>query len=565
MKKYFLILAAITLAGHTDIREVFVSPVDIPVSLSANFGELRPDHFHSGVDIKTNGVTGKNILSASDGYVYRIVVSPSGFGRALYIRHEGGISTVYGHLDSFIPEINEYVKDQQYSKKSFSVDLYPPADKFRFRKGELIALSGNSGSSQGPHLHYEVRRSSNENPVDPLKYLDVKDDIRPTIDRIIVYPASRQSAVNGYHEKVRFTLTGDKGKYTLSSPSPVLVSGEIGFAVSSWDYINNSWNKCGVRSVEMKLDGETRYRHSLDEFAFSESRYINSHIDYAEQVSSRAYFQKTYIDPNNKMSIYDHFDTKGIISLVDNDLHKVELIVTDYAGNNSKVSFLIASGDINNTLSEESNVTRVIPFASNAEFNRHDIRLSFPENCFYDTLFFVYKKSPSQAGLLSDIHYVHDRFTPVHKSFEIAIKPFDTDPGIYEKLCLVYISDQSVSYSGGSFSEGFVKGSVRNLGNYAVGADTIPPVLRPVNFSEGADIRGRNNIRIFIDDDFSGIASYNVKIDGKWTLFEWDPKNRSLSCTSDPSRIKQGTDHQLEVIAVDNKGNSTTLNMKFKW
>jgi len=565
MKKYLLILAVITLAAHTDIREMFVSPVDIPVSLSANFGELRPDHFHSGIDIKTNGVTGQRVLSSADGYVYRVAVSPSGFGKALYVRHDNGLSTVYGHLDGFIPEISEYVIDEQYRRKSFSVDLFPPADKFRFKKGELIAYSGNSGSSQGPHLHYEIRRSSNENPVDPLKYIDVPDNIRPIIDRIIVYPAARHSAVNGYNEKVKFTLTGDKGKYTLSSPSPVLVSGEVGIGISTWDYINNSWNKCGVRSVEMKLDGVSRYKHSLDEFSFAESRYINSHIDYAEQVRSRSYFQKTFLDPNNKLSIYEHTDARGIISLNDNELHKVELIVEDYSGNISRVSFLIALGDNINSETGSGDVSRVIPFAENAEFNRHDIRLSFPSNCFYDTLFFIYKKTPPVESLLSDIHYVHNIFTPVHKSFEISIKPFDVEPALYDKLCLVNVYDRSFSYAGGSFSDGFVSGSARSLGNYAVGIDTVSPVLRPVNFSKGADIRGRNGIRIFMDDDFSGIASYNVTIDGNWVLFEWDPKNRSLSCSSAQARVKKGTDHLLEAVATDNLGNSTTLNMNFKW
>lgn len=565
MKKVLLILAAIILAGNTDIREIFISPVEIPVSISANFGELRPDHFHSGIDIKTNGVTGQKVLAAAEGYVYRVSVSPSGFGKAIYIRHPNGLSTVYGHLDSFIPLINSYVRDEQYRRERFDVDLYPGSDQFKFKKGDLIAWSGNSGSSMGPHLHFEVRKSLNENPVDPLKYFDIPDNIRPVIDRIIIYPATKQSTINGYNEKVKFTLTGEKGKYTLSSPSPVVVSGKIGFGISTWDFLSNSWNKCGVRSIEMKLDGTTRYRHSIDEFAFSESRYINSHIDYAEQLNSRAYFQKTFIDPNNKLSIYELSDARGLIEINDDELHKAELIVTDYAGNSSRVSFLLAAGNDQDIVVESDDVSRIIPFSESAEFTRHDLKVSFPANCFYDTLFFVYKKSPAPGNLFSDLHYLHNKFTPVHKSFELSIKPGEAHQSIMEHLCLVNVDGDNISYAGGRLADGFVTGYVRNLGNYAVGADTVPPVLRAINFSEKADIRGRKEIRIFMEDNFSGIKSYNVTIDNKWALFEWDPKNRVIFYYPDNRIIQQGSNHLLEATATDNLGNISKLKINFLW
>lgn len=562
--KITLVVLAIILSANTDRRDMFINPVEIPVSISANFGELRPDHFHSGIDIKTNGVTGHKVLAADNGHIYRISVSPSGFGKALYIRHNNGFSTVYGHLDRFIPDIDKYVKEEQYRKEDFAIELYPQKDKFPVSRGDIIAFSGNSGSSMGPHLHFEVRRSSNENPVDPLSYIELADEIRPVIDRIFIYPLSRNSMVNGYNEKVKFRLTGDKGNYSLSSPTPVMVSGDIGIGISTWDFLNNSWNKCGVRSVEMKLDGRTRYRHSIDEFAFSESRYINSHIDYEEQQRSGTWIQKTFLEPNNRLSIYELTENSGIIRLSDNEMHKVELIVTDYAGNNSRVTFLVAADNNSSLDNSPPEPSREIPYSEAAVFNRHDIKVSFPRDCFYDTLRFIYKKSPSEQGLLSDLHYLHNRFTPVHKTFDLSIKPFDLPRELDKYLCLVYVKEGSVSYAGGIMADGFVTGKVRALGNYAVGIDSVPPQVRALNFSDRSDIQGKSDLRIFLDDEFSGVASYEVTIDGNWALFEWDPKNRVISYKPDNS-IKNGGLHKLVAVVSDNLGNKTNMEISFLW
>jgi len=199
-------------------KTLFISPVKIPLLLSANFGELRIDHFHSGIDIKTQGVTGQEIVSASFGYIYRIGVSPGGFGKALYIKHPSGYSTVYGHLDRFTPEIDEYVKERQYEKKSFLVTLYPPKEKFTVKQGDLIAYSGNSGSSGGPHLHYEIRRSENEKPVNPLVFdFGIRDNIDPVIEKLFIYPVNIQTSINGQNSVRRIDVQGGHGNFYVPS------------------------------------------------------------------------------------------------------------------------------------------------------------------------------------------------------------------------------------------------------------------------------------------------------------------------------------------------------------
>lgn len=560
-----VILPWFILTSNNDTRMALNDPLSIPLALSANFGELRSDHFHSGIDIKTGGTTGKEVNAADKGYIYRIGVAPGGFGKALYMRHENGFSTVYAHLDAFTPEIDRYVMEEQYRLKSFSVNLFPENDRFTFERGDYIGLSGNSGSSQGPHLHFEVRRSSNENPVDPLKYYDIPDDIRPVIDRVYIYPLGHGSSVNGFPQKVRFRITGEKGSYRLTSPLPVKIWGETGIGISTWDYINNSWNKCGIRTLEMKLDGKTLYYHQLDEFSFSETRYLNSHIDYEEYVESGVHVQKTFILPNSNISFVEKSKGNGRIIITDDKEHKAEIVVEDYKGNRSTVEFSLVRGQAPSLLPEDTTWTRVIPFGESADINRHDIRISFPGGIFYDTLLFRYGKIPGNEKLYSDIHHIHNNLVPVHSSFTVSIKPGDVTEQQKKKLCLVYVDNNNISYAGGEYNNGFVTGSVRRLGSYSVGIDTLAPVIRPINFIPGSDISAKSEVVMAIGDDFSGVSNYEVTIDDRWALFEWDPKSGRLTHQLDDTRTTRNSVHNIKSVATDSRGNTNIYTTQFYW
>ncbi|MDZ7739023.1 MAG: M23 family metallopeptidase [Bacteroidales bacterium] len=439
--KLIITLFLLSLYEGPDKPNVLSSPLDMPLILSANFGELRPGHFHSGVDFKTGGVTGKKVYSASDGYIYRIVVSPTGFGKALYIRHSNGLSTVYGHLSRFTSDIEDYVKKAQYQRQSFSVNIFPGSDMFSISDGEIIGYSGNSGSSMGPHLHFEVRKTKGEKPVNPIQYYDIEDDIRPVISSVAVYPASPTSKVNGKNEKL--ILKAEKGRehYTAGQGSSVRVSGPVGFGINTHDYVNNSWNRCGVRIINLKVDDRLVYSHTIDEFSFAETRYINSHIDYEEKMRSSSNIQKTFREPNNMISTYNHLINNGIIETIDGKTHKVEISVSDFNNNYSSISFDIEAEKAALAHTEETE-GYLMPYGQTNEFIRDDIKIKFPANCFYDSIYFRYKKVTDSRieGLFSDLHQVHNKYIPVHSSYALAVKVTDDLPvKLRSKLCLVYI------------------------------------------------------------------------------------------------------------------------------
>lgn len=569
LHKFFIALLLLSLTGGPEKTDILSPPLDIPLVLSANFGELRPGHFHSGIDFKTEGVTGKRVYAAADGFVYRIAVSPTGFGKALYIRHPNGISTVYGHLDSFIPAIEDYIKKEQYRKRSFAVNIFPEAKRFTVSKGDLIAFSGNSGSSMGPHLHFEVRQSSGEKPLDPLQFYNIDDNIKPVINSVAIYPAKNGSMVKGSKNKFIAGTRGSGGRYSINQHEPIRVSGPVGFGISAHDYLDNSWNKCGLRIVNLKVDNKLIYSHVIDEFSFSETRYINSHIDYEEKVRNSVYIQKTFLEPNNRLSIYNHVINDGVVEFADGDVHEIEIGVADFNDNYSSVKFSIRSDTVEkNHLVQESGI--LMPFGQKNEIMHHDIRLSFPSSCFYDSIYFDYRKAPAhKSDLLSDIHFVHNRYTPVHSSYKIAIKP-DTaiNDALKDKLCLVYISGddmETVSYAGGQWSDGFIDGNVRELGIYAIGLDTIAPNVKPVRFENNATLGQNEELQIRISDDFSGIGDYEAFIDGQWALFEWDPRYSLLTYRPDPEYLSAGSRHSLELRVNDMQENETVLELDFFW
>ena len=300
-----LFIISLIISSLTDTpkeKEQFISPVRIPLLLSANFGELRIDHFHSGIDIKTQGVTGKEVQAASAGYVYRITVSPGGFGNALYIRHTSGYSTVYGHLERFAPEIEEYVKAKQYENKSFGVSLYLSKEQFPVKQGDLIAYSGNTGSSGGPHLHYEIRKSDNEVPVNPLQFdFGAADNIKPVIEKLFIYPLTKETTVNGKKSVRKIDVSGAHGNYYIPAENEITINGEAGFGIKSFDLLNDSYNKCSVYSIELLIDSMTVFKYKMDKFSFSESRYINSHIDYETFMKDKIFIERTYLLPNDKL------------------------------------------------------------------------------------------------------------------------------------------------------------------------------------------------------------------------------------------------------------------------
>lgn len=548
-------------------RETFISPLRIPLALSANFGELRYDHFHSGIDIKTQGTTGKEIVAAASGYVYRISISPGGFGKAIYLRHPSGYSTVYAHLDRFIPEIEEYVVSRQYEEKSFMVTLWPPKDKFRFDQGDIIAFSGNTGSSSGPHLHYEIRKSDEEVPVNPLKFdFGVEDRIAPVIEELVIFRAGRNTVIDNRTANLRVKVSGNSGRYQTNNGKTINISGPVGFGFKSYDLSSNSPNKSSVYSIDLLVDSSLVYSYRMDSFSFNESRFINSHIDYETYIKDKDFIERAFVLPNNRLGVYSNLENRGICNFPEQGKHRVEIIVGDIFNNRSSLVFHVNSEAPHATVNDKENNTIVMPYNRNNRFVSGDLSVNIPSGALYDTLFFEYMKTEGNPDMYSDIYHIHNRYTPLHKSYNLSIKPKRIPPGKSSKLLIVQQVNGSVRIPVQTrWENGSLSARYSSFGSFYVGIDTIPPTVSPNGLIQGVNLAGRREIRIRIADDFSGIKSYEPVIDGKWALFEYDQKNNLLTYSFDHGRITRNSKHYLTLKVTDNKDNITLYSCEFYW
>jgi hypothetical protein len=571
MLEYFLILLLITGKGdEPKDRSLFISPLKIPLSLSANFGELRVDHFHSGLDIKTQGSAGKEVFATAPGYVYRISISPGGFGKALYLRHPSGYSTVYGHLDRFSPEIEEYVNSRQYEEKSYMITLWPPKDRFQLKQGDLIAYSGNSGSSSGPHLHYEIRKSDEEVPVNPLSFdFGITDNIKPVIEMLIVYPIGGNTSINNYNRPLKLIVTGGNGNYSTPAKNEISICGSAGFGIKAYDLGDNSYNRSSVYSIELRIDSALVYNYKMDGFAFNESRYVNSHIDYEALLRESTYIERAYLLPNDKLSVYQNVIKKGIFSFNDGNKHHIEIIVADIYKNKSRLSFFVNSipfSAIEHKPKPDGENRVVMPYNRNNKFISKNVAVNIPAGTLYDTLYFEFNRLKGNNGMYSDIYQIHNIYTPVHKAYDLSIKPDNVPPGKTTKLLIVQLGDNFKKIPVSSnWDNGYIVANPRSFGTFYIGIDTISPEITLIGFNSGASLSGRTELKIKIRDDFSGIKAYEPAIDGKWALFEFDQKNDLLIYRFDPKRIQKGSKHKLSLMVTDNRDNVSTFTCDFTW
>lgn len=543
----------------------FRPPMDIPLVLSGNFGELRTNHFHSGLDFKTQGVTGQSVFAIESGHVSRIKVQTSGYGKAIYIAHPGGYTSVYGHLDTYNSSISKYVKDAQYRAKSQAVDLYLQPGEIEVSKGEIIAFSGNTGSSSGPHLHFEIRRTSDQVPLNGLLYgFPLVDNIPPKILMAAIYPLDDTSHVDhlpapGYLEtKAGSTYTRIAGK------NPVAVHGQIGFGIEVYDYLNGAPNRCGIFSLELRVDDRLVFQSEMSEFSFAESRFINAHIDYALKSERSLKVQRLFKLPYNPLSIYKHKENDGIVFINDTLVHEVSITARDSYGNSSILNFQVKGSGLPVMHNEREDTGSRLPWNRKSYYTGKDILLKFPEYCFYEDVDFVFEISGGAPDLYSDLYHLHNESVPVHQEYEIEIVPDYIPEGHTEKLCLVSIQEDGTrTFAGGSFREGKVTGKLRSFGTYAIGIDTIPPEIMPLNLSEGMDVTAMPGIRFRVSDDFSGIDTYNGFINGQWVLFEYDPKNELLFHEFDDRVQFMEKNNELEVVLTDMMGNKTTYLTSF--
>lgn len=567
MKKFFLLL--FTIISISSISQNYISPFDFPLLLSGTFGELRSNHFHTGIDIKTESVEGKEIRSIADGYISRIKVSTWGYGRVIYIVHpETGHTSVYAHMQIFNEKIEKIIQEKQYKKKSFEINYYPEKNTMTIKQGDVIGLSGNSGQSGGPHLHFEIRDTKTEHPLNPLAFgFEVDDNINPILSEIKIY-THQNSTINHKNEDLRIPLIKEKGKYFISNlsdgTSDIKVNGNISFGISTIDRQNGApYNKNGVYSIKLFVDENMIHHFEVDELSFSEKRFLNAHIDYACYIDNSIRFNRCYTLAYNKLSNYKKNINKGIIHFSDSLLHKIRFEVSDIKGNTSTLNFNMQSeknkSNFNKTDKGDEFIYDQANIYSSLNFESHLEKYSLYENCEIS-----YSEILRNDSTLSEIHDFMNENIPIHKEYVVSVKA-NIPNNLKEKVYIAKVRDDgSFKYKGKTWRKEFLSATTREFGKYAIVADTINPVISDVTISTQKNKFGNiGSISVKITDNQSGITFYRGDIDGKWALMEYEYKIDKLIYYFPENFIKGK--HTIKITVRDKVGNKTVLEQKFTY
>lgn len=542
--------------AQEDVNFEFRYPLDVPMSLSGNYGELRSNHFHAGIDFRIGGVVGAPVYAAADGYVSRISVSPTGYGNALYITHSNGYVSVYGHLHRFEDKIREYVRAEQYASGSFVVDLGPDSTRFPVKAGQLIAFGGNTGSSGGPHLHFEVRKDGSTLNIVTNRLFAMDDGRKPVINRV---------AFMGYD------IEGGVARvFRINRPrlrSAVIPLPRLSYvAVDAVDRMEGTNAKLAIGEYSVYLDGECIYRFRVGDIPMNESRYLNSLIEYPLKSRTGRTMVKSYVEPGNGLAYKIDCINGGLIVLDDDSLHTLTVEVKDYANNAERIDYKVkrASGllRVNDSLSQKGTFAAwYLPFF----YKKEGMVFSMPAGSLYRSIYFdAAEDSDASGDFCSKVWSISGYETALHVPARLSIR-YDGPDSLRAKALLVSVSHSGRIYGAGGAIDscGYVASRVSSFGSYAVALDTVPPSVR-VYIANGETLR-RDIVSFSIRDRLSGLDRYEVEIDGRWVLAEFDAKRSRLSVNLADAKIGRGKKHRLVIRVSDNKGNETVVKRDFKW
>ena len=551
----FLLVTLFTNAQNNYPQDYFGNPLEIPVILAGTFAELRSNHFHSGLDIKTQQRTGLKVLASADGFVSRIKVSHFGYGKALYISHPNGYTTVYAHLQNFAPNIEAYVKKLQYEKESYEIEVFPTPDVLPVTKESLIAYSGNTGGSGGPHLHFEIR-DKQERPINPMLFgIDIKDTTNPIVDAIYAYPLDQNSFVNNSNKKQKLRLIPLKnGDYTTESIEAI---GTIGFGIETFDRQDLAANSNGVYNIQSFVNGNRIFEIDLKSFSFDETQHINQLIDYKHYIEKKERIQKLF-KKNNPLTILNSDFNNGFLSVEDSTNSVYKIRIADYKNNESWVTINIKGSK--NSIAEPKPI-KTTPYLVKTDqtttLKKESITVDFYRDTFYEDFYIDF-------DVKNDTLLLHKDNIPAMKSFNIS---YDVSNYNNEDINKLYIA-RLVGYKNNPLyiftkrNKNSLVASTKTLGKYALATDNSEPTISPINFKNNQWLSNYRFLKVKIDDRDSGISNFRATVNEKWILMEYDYKTKTLTYDFNDGVVTD-TKNNLKVIVTDNVGNNSTFEALF--
>ena len=553
----FSLLSAAVFSQNNYPKDYFSCPLEIPTELSGNFGELRPNHFHAGFDYKTQKKEGLNVHAAAEGYVSRIKISTFGYGKAIYITHPNGFTTVYGHLSLLSPKIDAYLKAEHYKLKSYEVDLYLKPTDLLISKNEIVALSGNTGGSDGPHLHFEIRDSQTEKIINPILFgfdTAIKDSQKPVITNLFVYPLDENSVVNKSKNPFMINLSLQKdGNYNCDK---ILAKGPIGFGINTFDLSDLSWDRNGVFKVETFLNGKTIYGYQFDKYAFDQMRYVNALIDYERYKKTGQRVQKLFMKTPFPLSIINQYEENGKLDVSQSTNLNYRIEVSDFNANKTSISIPIEFSNDEATDTLKVKKTKYL-INSDKEYNFEKGNWSFyvPKGTFYYDFYLNFDEKQNSLWL-------ENEYIPVHTNFLVTVIDTISTKEDKEKMFIGSIEDKKINFNYTKLKDNTFSTYTKNWGKFSLIKDTVPPTIKIAKSIEGKWLSDKKSIEFSISDALSGIKSYDGYLNGNWILFEYDYKTKKIVHYFNDGIVAEGPNN-LKVVVTDNVGNSSIFETQF--
>lgn len=538
----------------------FRNPVGFPLEIVANFGELRPNHWHMGLDIRTQQKENQLIYAAAEGYIAYVGIRPQSFGRFIVINHPNGYSTLYAHLNDFFPELEQYVTAEQYRQESWALELNLTKEKFPVHKGQFIAYSGNTGGSQGPHLHFEIFDTETTKRFNPLLFgLSLKDDVPPTLVKLAVY--DRHLSVYQQSPKYFPVKNTDSGYIIPKIPVIKTASNRISFAIQAYDRVSGSNNPNGIYSAELLVDEQPQVKFVLDGIDYSETVYMNAQIDYKQRYNGGAFVQHVSKMPGDNGAAYHVINGDGVLILNDTDVHTVTIDTRDPYNNIAQLHFKVQYSDSLAALGPPDLQRQELLPAQSNQFKRNDFEAILPEGCLYDRTNLVYYRSNSSAGYaVTGIHQLNDASVPVHDDFTVRIKPDRKIPDEWKDKLIMLRTARGGSARRATFDGEWLTAKHSDFGAFQVFADMTPPSINELGKGDTVNVSALTRL-LFTPADNFGIKSFRAELNGEWLRFTND-KSRNWIYIFD-ERCPYGT-HHLKVTVEDIVGNTTTKEWWFK-